>query len=295
MGAGRLLPPGLCDRRAYINRCKGSFAAGEGLGGGETAGKARQRSWALRRAAMDHAEEQAMELEALEAIWPDEFGPLGDDSPPAGWPAEPTIYRVDLTPGTEGEDAADGELMMQLVFQHTEAYPEEAPRLRLRSVRGLTDAEVAAVQNLVGELVEENMGMAMIYTLGEAAKEWLRDRANVQVVEELDPEEIKARAIEEEERKLAEARRLGTPVTPENFRVWQEAFEAERALERAQAPDLLAAKEVEKRMTGKQYFMGTDAAQIQADQNELGLEDDDFDFDDDDDEGMLDEYLAADA
>lgn len=242
---------------------------------------------------MDYAEEQAMELEALEAIWPEEFGALGDDSPPADWPAEPTIYRVDLTPGAEGEDASDSDLMLQLVFQHTPTYPEEAPRLKLRSVRGLTDAEVASVQTMVSALVDENMGMAMIYTLGEAAKEWLRDKANVQVVEEVDPEELKARAIEEEERKLAEKRALGTPVTPEHFKAWQEAFEAERALERAQAPDLLAAKEAEKRMTGKQYFMKTDLAKIQADQNELGLEEDDFDFDDDDDEGMLDEYLAA--
>jgi len=249
----------------------------------------------LQAAEMEYAEEQAMELEALEAIWPEEFGPLGDDAPPAEWPEEPTIYKVDLTPGEDGEDASNDDLVMQLVFQHTPSYPEEAPRLRLRSVRGLTDAEMSAVTEMINQLVEENMGMAMIYTLGEAAKEWLRDKANVQVVEEVDPETLKARAIEEEERKLAEARALGTPVTPENFKVWQQAHEAERALERAQAPDLLLAKEVEKRMTGKQYFMGTDAAKIQSDQNELGLEEGDFDFEDDDDEGMLDEYLAEGA
>ena len=45
-----------------------------------------------------------------------------------------------------------------------------------RSLKGLSDADVAALQRLVNEQVEENMGMSMIYTIVAAAQEWLRDK-----------------------------------------------------------------------------------------------------------------------
>uniref|UniRef100_A0A061QVZ4 Rwd domain-containing protein 1-like n=1 Tax=Tetraselmis sp. GSL018 TaxID=582737 RepID=A0A061QVZ4_9CHLO len=143
----------------------------------------------------DHSEEQAMELEALEAIWPTEFRPLDPEEPlPPDWPAEPTIYSVDLSPAAEGEDPDDYPFRMQLLFQHTDRYPEEPPRLKVKSVKGLTDADVATVKEKVDGLVEENIGLAMIYTLAEAVKEWLRDKANVPVEEEEeDPEAAKAR------------------------------------------------------------------------------------------------------
>mmetsp|Transcript_8091 Transcript_8091/g.23206 ORF Transcript_8091/g.23206 Transcript_8091/m.23206 type:complete len:245 (-) Transcript_8091:178-912(-) len=243
---------------------------------------------------MDHSEEQSMELEALEAIWPTEFKPLAPDDPsPAGWPMEPTVYTVDITAAAEGEDPEEYGERMELVFQHTPTYPEEPPRLKLRSVKGLSAADLADIQSKVEAQVEENMGMAMIYTLAEYAKEWLRDRSNIEVVEEIDPEEAKARALEEEQKRIAEQRALGTPVTPENFKVWREKFDAERALARAMDPNLISAKEKENRLTGKQYFVQTDASKISKDQEELQLDDEDFDFDDDDDEGMLDEYLGA--
>ena len=273
-----------------------------------------------------------MELEALEAIWPTEFKPLPEDDPaPAGWPMEPTLYVVDLSPAQEGEDPEDYDERMEMVFQHTATYPEEAPRLRLRSVKGLNDKDLAHVQRMVSSgaadlcrkgrrrqsmrrycvlrridvwscavvpswqvegLVDENLGMAMIYTLAEAAKEWLRDKAHVEVVEEVDPEELKQRAIEEEEKRKAEERRLGTPCTPESFQAWKEKFDAIKALERAKEPDLVTKQEKDKKMTGKQYFLQTDASKIAADQGELELDEDDFDFDDDDDDGMLDELEA---
>jgi hypothetical protein len=105
---------------------------------------------------MDYKEDQAMELEALEAIWPTEFKPLPENDPaPAGWPTSPTIYVVDLSPAQEGEDPDDYDERMEMVFQHTETYPDEAPRIRLRSVKGLNDKELAHVQGLVRETAAE--------------------------------------------------------------------------------------------------------------------------------------------
>lgn len=43
-----------------------------------------------------------------------------------------------------GEDSEDeAECEMQLVWAHTPTYPDEAPCIRLRSLRGLSDAELA--------------------------------------------------------------------------------------------------------------------------------------------------------
>ena len=60
----------------------------------------------------DYAAEQAMELEALEAILMDQFcGPL-DGPRPAGWPADAPAYRVVVTPSCDedaGESAAQHE------------------------------------------------------------------------------------------------------------------------------------------------------------------------------------------
>ena len=45
-----------------------------------------------------------------------------------------------------------------------------------RSLKGLSDADVAALQRLVDGQVDENLGMPMIYTIVAAAQEWLRDK-----------------------------------------------------------------------------------------------------------------------
>ena len=45
-----------------------------------------------------------------------------------------------------------------------------------RSLKGLSDADVAALQRLVDEQVTENLGMPMIYAIVAAAQEWLRDK-----------------------------------------------------------------------------------------------------------------------
>lgn len=44
------------------------------------------------------------------------------------------------------------------------------------SVQGLSNQEVAALQSLIQEQIEANLGMAMLYTLVSAAQEWMRDK-----------------------------------------------------------------------------------------------------------------------
>ena len=93
----------------------------------------------------DYAAEQAEELEALSAILMDEFGPL-EGPLPQGWPAEheglPSARHARL-----GRRRGRGELghakQLDVVFAHTPTYPDEPPLIKPRSVRGLSDAELA--------------------------------------------------------------------------------------------------------------------------------------------------------
>jgi hypothetical protein len=78
--------------------------------------------------------------------------------------------------GADEEDA-EPELQMQLVFAHTPTYPDEAPCIRLRSLRGLGDADLAAVTQELQQHIADSMGMAMIYNLVTAAQEWLAGEA----------------------------------------------------------------------------------------------------------------------
>lgn len=51
--------------------------------------------------------------------------------------------------------------------------------------------------------------------------------------EQVDPAEAKQRAAEEEERRLAEIRAHGTPVTTDTFAAWRAKWDAEAALSQA--------------------------------------------------------------
>ena len=99
---------------------------------------------------MDHAEEQAMELEALEAIYMEEFERLDGDGP---------AFRLTLVPET---GADDNHVSIALRVTYTPRYPEEPPQLAVSVVRGLTDEQAAQCQALLVEAAagEELLGTA---------------------------------------------------------------------------------------------------------------------------------------
>ena len=127
---------------------------------------------------MDYEGEQQMELEALEAIFMDDLQEYNGTLPP-GWDAVGKTYIMTIDPHEEGEEqdgTTEEELQMELLWAHTANYPEEPPCLKLQAVYGLADSEVARCADMLQDQVQQNLGMAMIYTLITAAKEWLRSK-----------------------------------------------------------------------------------------------------------------------
>ncbi|KAG1853700.1 RWD-domain-containing protein [Suillus subalutaceus] len=177
------------------------------------------------------AEVLTEEFEVLESIYPTELSIVSDRE-----------IQIDVEP----DEAIDGEHPLQ-----TTAIPIEGE---------LEDAERETLLESLTEVGEENIGMAMTFTLVSHLREQMaslvRKRADQLLAEETEKERV---AIEAEE-----ARTRGTPVTVESFKAWKIKFAREMAQKKAKDEEerlrALSPKEREEwkraatRPTGRQLF-----------------------------------------
>ena len=224
------------------------------------------------------AEEQAMEIEALSSILMDDMRALPEDSgdgiahaSTACWCIEISAYGDNDTIPDDDEGGDDA--VLGLVFAHSAGYPEEAPLVKCRSVRGLRDGELLEIQSRVHEQCENSLGQAMIFDLVQTCKEWMRARVGASdACDEETEDELKARLEAEAEERLRQMRLVGTPVTEESFKSWERSFMREMRIVLPTDDDANDAN-ADGRMTGKRYFATRTAAH-----------DDDSDGDGDDEE-----------
>ena len=154
---------------------------------------------------------------------------------------------------------------MLLHVRYPEAYPDEAPTLDLSAPQqssapahphfSVADDKAALLAGLE-ETAQENLGMAMVFTLVTTAKE-----AAEQLVAE---RRAGAERVREEHAREAERQENskfhGTPVTPESFIPWRERFlaEMEEARVRAEEDRLAELKKARVkepvRLTGRQLW-----------------------------------------
>lgn len=223
---------------------------------------------------MDYQAEQEMEVEALESILMDDFSEV-DGPSPSGWSDTVKCYRIGLPTGEADTVQESGVSSMQfdLLFAHTPSYPDEAPLIKLSNVQGMSNEDIQNLQKVVDEQIQENMGMSMIYTIVSAAQEWMQDKANIPQEEVLDPAEVKKRAIEAEEARLAAQRAHGTQVTPETFVTWRKHFDTEMILERTSLAEQQQAADKKSRLTGKQFFLSQEAEAEVSDPSDFEFED----------------------
>ncbi|KAJ8774294.1 hypothetical protein K2173_009725 [Erythroxylum novogranatense] len=238
---------------------------------------------------MDYGQEQAMEIEALEAILMDDFKEI--HSSESGLNTSNRCFQVTVTlQDDDADESTNIPVVLALVFSHTEKYPDEPPLLNVKSIRGIQVADLKALKEKLEQEACENLGMAMIYTLVTSAKEWLS--------ESYGPNSNNDSLQDEEAVKDDVIIPHGEPVTVDTFLAWRERFEAELALERAKLmPESALTAPKEKKLTGRQWFeSGRAKGTAPVNEGSEEEEDEDIDFDDDDfeddEEDMLEHYLA---
>lgn len=96
---------------------------------------------------------------------------------PSGWDSERRIHKVKLEPEVDDAEVA---VAFDLLFQHTAAYPEELPNLKVSNTRGLSNADVNAVTAVLAAAAEENLGMASVFAVMQAGRDWLEAKAGLE-------------------------------------------------------------------------------------------------------------------
>ncbi|XP_022150408.1 RWD domain-containing protein 1 [Momordica charantia] len=239
----------------------------------------------------DYAQEQEMEIEALEAILMDDFKEI--HSSESGLNTSSRCFQITLSPqDDEADEPTTYPVQLALIFSHTEKYPDEPPLLNVKSLRGIPGEDLKILREKLQQEASENLGMAMVYTLVTSSKDWLSERFG---------QDSNLESAEAEERAKDDVIvPHGEPVTLDTFLAWRERFEAEMALERAKImPESALTAPKEKKLSGRQWFesgraSAKGAAAVTEESDEEDEEDIDFDEDDfeDDEDDMLEHYLA---
>lgn len=121
-------------------------------------------------------EEQDMEVQALEAIFMDEFI-LSSPGPPA-------MFRITLSPFAPHEEDAEhvNYVKVVLLVEYSETYPEQLPLvLKVNNVLGLSEDQLMELQAVIEEQANILLDTPMVYSLAEIVKEWLKEHNKKQL------------------------------------------------------------------------------------------------------------------
>ena len=171
------------------------------------------------------------------------------------------IFRFTIPVKTDefDDEETDEGMWVLLKFTYPDTYPDVGVEIEFEESEGVEDPQLEGLKEHLNEVVEENLGMAMVFTIVSAAIEWLgetNDRLKFEAEEVI---RIKKEKDDEEERKKLE----GTKVTIESFLAWKDEFDAEMNAKKSAA--VLSKKEKEKmNKNGRELFM-TDQTLIQSD------------------------------
>lgn len=185
----------------------------------------------------DYKEEQRNEIEALEAIYPEELIVITDD------PFH--VFSIDMK-CQESVDDPSSTMVATLKFTYVPNYPDEPPLIEIASSENLEERDEADLLTFLEGQVEELLGMAMVFTLVSEASEWLNKRSLEVIKRRKEEEEKRVKFEEEEERKKFE----GIRVTVESFLSWKAKFDLETSEVNKQQKDDVGVK----KLTGRELF-----------------------------------------
>ncbi|CAE7649378.1 unnamed protein product, partial [Symbiodinium microadriaticum] len=191
---------------------------------------------------------------------------------------------------------------VDLICVIPEAYPMVAPEIEIEIKKGLGSKNKEELLELLTACANDNLEMPSIYTIVEAAREWLVDnnvegqdgsmyaemmrrmqqkdvekkkqREKAAVISAADSEKVGS-ALDPEEEERIRKRQAGHPVTMEVFMEWKVRFEQEmRELRMSQGG--AASVDRDDKPTGKQLFLsnraGLEEALIAAGEQETGAQ-----------------------
>ncbi|RMZ68974.1 rwd domain [Pyrenophora seminiperda CCB06] len=201
-------------------------------------------------------EDQQEEREVLESIFPDEITDVSE-----------TEFRIAITLDDgrhEDEEREDEQPIIILNVSYPPDYPDEAPRLDVTQPPNAPKHPYLDIhedkQRLLDSLketIEENLGMAMVFTLVTVIK----DSAELLITERQNAKqalvEVAAAKAEEEENKKFQ----GEAVTRESFLAWREKFRKEMEDEKRRKEEEKELEDKkkriskeEKKLTGKELW-----------------------------------------
>ncbi|KAL1897054.1 hypothetical protein Sste5346_004259 [Sporothrix stenoceras] len=192
-------------------------------------------------------EDQIEETEVLESIFADEFTKIADNEFRIAIKLDLPDDVIEATRPADASPEDEYELpVMILQVKYPDDYPDKEPSLELQPppqqheqhpLFSVADDKDELLAGLT-ETIEENMGMAMVFTIVSA----LKDAAEQMIVSRHEAamkiKEEAALAAEREENKKFH----GTPVTPETFTNWQTDFLKEMAEQRKRDEEQAAAE-----------------------------------------------------
>uniref|UniRef100_A0A1I8AV82 RWD domain-containing protein n=1 Tax=Steinernema glaseri TaxID=37863 RepID=A0A1I8AV82_9BILA len=193
----------------------------------------------------EHEQTQMEELEALEAIYPNELEILNRTYPNIS-------VVVNLDSHIDGEECEEGEeFEIELKVDLTANYPDEVPNISLGGMEErLSESRIQKLTEELRRVAEENLGMPLVFTVISHLQEQIGHIVN----ESANEKEEALRAAERREEEEAQKKFEGTRVTVESFLVWKAKFDAELAALKA---DEVKAREaaLAGRLTGRQLFL----------------------------------------
>ncbi|KDE03067.1 hypothetical protein MVLG_06427 [Microbotryum lychnidis-dioicae p1A1 Lamole] len=213
----------------------------------------------------DYAEERRSEVEVLESIFADELTIISDDK---------------LALKVEPEEQSPSEpYVLSLLITYTPTYPDEVPLIEVEAIEGeISDEENSTLVTGLQSAAEDNLGIAMVYTLASYLKDSL-----VELVRQRKVRLAKEEAERHEKEEEAAIRKMqGTKVTNESFAQWRLKFEKEMAdasakeeqerLKTLPPKEREEAKKFRSKLSGRQLFEKGDPSLVTSDS---GFEDED--------------------
>ena len=145
----------------------------------------------------DYKQEQRDEIEAIESIYSEEISVISENP-----------HRFTIPVKTDSYDDEDGEgWLVLLKFTFPDTYPDVIPEIEVEESEGIEDFLLKEFKAAMGAVAEENIGMAMVFTIVSAGIEWLGE-TNDRLKLEAEEEKKRQKDLEEEEerKKLEELR-----------------------------------------------------------------------------------------